>query len=175
MAGLRAHAAWGGADSWDRYSYAHIKVKTDRTGGLCQKILEEKARVPPDVVGDFINRSLDHYLNQTYRALKCVRDGLSLAARLEAAEAVTPLLDALFALDGGRLRPFPKYLEWELAEYPLARGPVDLVSRLARLLEFPDTGVLRRLLADVDLLFRSSGYAPVFDAWGSDLNWMRDG
>ncbi len=171
LEGLRAHAAWGGPDAWDRYSYAHVRVLVDRTLGLCQQIIDEKACVPTSEVAGFIDLSLDHYLNQTYRALKCLRDGLPLAARLEAAEAIAPLLDALFALDGGRLRPFYKYLEWELAGHPLATGQA-LALKTPALLD-PDAEVLKGLLRDIDPLFRAAGHGAVFDGWGTDLTWMR--
>lgn len=168
--GLRAHAAWGGPDAWDRYSYAHVRVLVDRTGGLCQQIIDDKARVPGGEVAGFIGRSLDHYINQTYRALKALRDGLPVAARLEAAEGIAPMLDALFALDGGRLRPFYKYLEWELARNPLAAGQ-RLALRAPALLD-PDAETLKSLLRDADRLFRDAGHGPVFDGWGDDLAWM---
>lgn len=168
--GLRAHAAWGGPDAWDRYSYAHLRLLVDRTDGLCQQIIDEKGRVPPGEVAGFIDRSLDHYLNQTYRALKCLRDGLPSAAQLEAAEGIAPLLDALFALDGGRLRPFYKYLAWELADHPLAAGQT-LALRAPSLLE-PRPRTLSGILAETERLFRASGHGSVFDGWGSDLAWM---
>ncbi|WP_310538554.1 hypothetical protein [Phenylobacterium sp.] len=171
MDGLRAHAAWGGADAWDRYSFTHVRVLVDRTEGLCQQIIDEKARVPDLEIAGFVDRSLDHYLNQTYRALKCLRDGLPLAARLEAAEAIAPMLDALFALNGGRLRPFYKYLAWELTEHPLSSGQA-LALQAPALLD-PDPKTLGRLLRDTELLFRAASHGPVFDAWGDDLAWMR--
>jgi len=172
LEGLRAHAAWGGPEAWDRYSYAHVGVLVDRTEGLCQQIIDEKACVPTSEVADFIGRSLDHYLNQTYRALKCLRDGLPLAARLEAAEAIAPLLDALFALDRRRLRPFYKYLEWELATHPLVAGQA-LALRLPARLDPADAETLSSLLRDAEPLFRAGGHGAVFDGWGSDLAWMR--
>nr|QQZ49259.1 hypothetical protein JKL49_19455 [Phenylobacterium glaciei] len=118
---LRAHAAWGGPDAWDRYSYAHVRVLVDRTDGFCQQIINEKSCVPPAEVAGFIDRSLDHYINQTYRALKCMGQGLPSAAQLDRQRG-SPLLDAIFALNGGRLRPFYKYLAWELADHPLSAG-----------------------------------------------------
>ena len=169
--GLRAHTAWGGPDAWDRYSYAHVPVLVDRTEGLCQQIIDEKTRVPHPEVAGFVDRSLDHYLNQTYRALKCLRDGLTDAARLEAAEGIAPLLDALFALDSGRLRPFYKYLAWELAEHPLSSGQA-LALQASALLD-PDPETLRRLLRDTEALCRDAGQGSVFDGWGDDLAWMR--
>ena len=171
LASLRAHAAWGGPEAWDRYSYAHVQVLADRTGGLCQQIIDEKGRVPAGEVAGFIDKRLDHYLNQTYRALKCRRDGLPEAARLEAADGVVPLLDALFALDGGRLRPFYKYLDWELTEHPLAAG--QALAREAPALLAADAGALRALLRQAEPLFRAAGHGGVFDAWGEDLAWMR--
>lgn len=171
LASLRAHAAWGGPEAWDRYSYAHVRILVDRTAGLCQQILDEKARVPPEEATSFIDGRLDHYLNQTYRALKCLRDALPSAARLEAAEAVAPLLDALFAFDGGRLRPFYKYLAWELETYPLAAGQA-LALQAPALLD-PDAETLRRLLRDTEALFRPAGHRAVFEGWGDDLAWMR--
>lgn len=170
LEGLRAHAAWGGPDAWDRYSYAHVPVLVDRTDGLCQQLIDEKARVPPAEITGFIDRSLDHYLNQTYRALKCLRDGLPSAAQLEAAEGIAPLLDALFALDGGRLRPFYKYLAWELADHPLAAGQA-LALKAPSLLE-PRPRTLRGLLVEAERLFRAADHGAVFDGWGSDLAWM---
>ena len=168
---LRAHAAWGGPDAWDRYSYAHVRVLVDRTDGRCQKIIDQKARVPTGEVGGFIDQRLDHYLNQTYRSLKCLRDGLPSAARLEAAEGVAPLLDALFALDHGRLRPFYKYLDWELSAHPLAAGQA-LAAKAPALLD-TNTEVLKGLLRDAEQLFRIVGHGAVFDGWGGDLAWMR--
>lgn len=171
LEGLRAHAAWGGPDAWDRYSYAHVRVLVDRTEGLCQQVIDEKARVPDPEVAGFVDRSLDHYLNQTYRALKCLRDSQPLAARLEAAEAIAPLLDALFALDRGRLRPFYKYLAWELAEHPLSSGQA-LALQTPALLD-PDPATLRRLLRDTEARCRDAGHDSVFDGWAGDLAWMR--
>lgn len=171
LEGLRAHAAWGRPDAWDRYSYAHVRVLVDRTDGLCQQVIDEKARVPAREIPGFIDQRLDHYLNQTYRALKCLRDGLPSAARLEAAEGIAPLLDALFALNGGRLRPFYKYLAWEMAVHPLSSGQA-LALAVPSLLG-PDAEILRNLVCDTEALFRPAGHGEVFDGWGGDLAWMR--
>ena len=119
---FRAYGEWGGPDAWDRYSFAHAQVELDKTGQV-QALMDAKARVPPEARTGFIDASLDHYINQVYRSLKNARDGRPIAARLEAAEQIPPLLAALFALHDGRLRPFHKYLEWELETYPLEQLP----------------------------------------------------
>ena len=117
------HAAWGSAEAWDRYSYAHLKPIIDKTGRL-QALIDAKGCVPEAQVRGFIGASLDYLINQLYRGLKCLRDGDPVASQLEAAEGVKPFLDAIFALHDGRLRPYYKYLAWELREetYPLERA-----------------------------------------------------
>jgi hypothetical protein len=175
LAAFEGYAAWGGPQAWDRYNFAHLTPLLDKTGRIAA-LMAEKARVPPEALADFIDRSLDHFINQIYRALKAGRDGLAAAARVEAAQGVTPLLDALFALHGGRLRPYAKYLEWEFEAHPLERLPWPPDALVAALLEIvaaaaPDT--LRVLLRGTEGLARDSGHGAVFDAWGDALCWMR--
>jgi hypothetical protein len=137
--------------------------------------MAEKARVPEAAAEAFIRASLDHFVNQIYRALKGFRDGDPIAARLEAAEATGPLLDALFALNGRRLKPYYKYLAWELAVHPLALCPWDagaLPAMLAALTTDPSGQTYRELLTGVVELFRTQGFGDVFDAWGDAMDWM---
>ncbi|MGH6956114.1 MAG: hypothetical protein ACREEW_05560, partial [Caulobacteraceae bacterium] len=84
-------------------------------------------------------------------------------------------LDAAFALHDGRLRPYPKYLAWELATWPLARFPIrseDLLARLSAVLK-PDGGAfaLRDLVALALPAFRQAGHGAVLDAWEDALDW----
>jgi len=174
---LEAAAAWGSDEQVYRYGFAHLKANVDKTG-LAQPLIDEKARVPAEEVQAFIHASLDHALNQAYRALKCLRDGLPAASRLEAAEAVAPFLDAAFALHDRRLRPYYKYLAWELESFPLDKlpiGPSALLDRLADLLS-PGAGpVLCKLLADCREVFRAAGHGAAFDGWGGKLGWILAG
>jgi hypothetical protein len=174
MAQLRAAADWDGPERWDRYSYAHVSVDLDKTGEV-QAIIDAKACVPAHARVGFIDASLDHYLNQLYRSLKCWRDGRPTAARLEAAEQIPPLLDALFALDGGRLRPFHKYLEWELSTRPLADPPWPsevFLARLLAILETGDSDLQRDTFRALEPRFRAAGHGAVMDAWGVALPFM---
>ncbi|MFI4974797.1 MAG: hypothetical protein ACHP84_09690 [Caulobacterales bacterium] len=164
------HAAWGGDTAFDRYSFVDMTAMVDKTGEV-QRLIDEKGCVPGGEISAFIHASLDHFINQVYRAAKCSRDGDAFAARLEATEAVSPLLDALFALNGGRLRPFPKYLTRELLGQPLEASPWTseaLRSEILRVLD-GDIPALQAMLAACEPLFRSAGYNDVFDAWGSGL------
>ena len=171
---FEAHAAWGAAEAWDRYSYAHVTALVDKTG-RAQPMIDEKARVPDAEVPRFVAASLDHFLNQVYRAAKCARDGDVFASRLEAAEGIAPFLAALFAIHGGRLKPYYKYLAWELAEHPLAESPYDaetLVRRLAAVFGVDGWALLQQLMIDTRTLFCAHGYAATYEGWGGALQWM---
>jgi hypothetical protein len=171
---FEAFAAWGSDETGYRYTFAHLRALVDKTG-RAQPLIDAKARVPAEAVRAFIHASLDHALNQAYRGLKCLRDGDPAASRLEAAEAVNPFLDAAFALHGGRLRPYFKYLRWELDTFPLERLAFDgaaLMDRLAAALS-PDGAIaLSRLLADTQDAFRAAGHGAAYDGWGETLAFI---
>src|SRR5205823_14950747 len=93
-----------------------------------QRTLDAKETVPAELRDERARRSLGAYVNSTYRALRY-------GTRLDAAEAVPALLTAIFALEG-RVRPFNKYLEWELRHHPLpAWHPDTLLALLGRALD----------------------------------------
>ncbi len=100
---FREHAAWGSDLAWDRYSWAHAVAEPDKSGGHIQQIADEKGRVPVEHVDALINQSLDWYINQVYRSLKCLRAGDPVGYRLEASESIRPMLQALFCLHDRRV------------------------------------------------------------------------
>jgi predicted nucleotidyltransferase len=110
----------GSDGAWERWSFAWAKILYDTSGGRVQDAVRRQATLSEKEIEDFlIGRSrLDEYINFTYRALKSYRDGRPQAARLDSAESVASLLDILFALSG-RVRPYNKYLAWEIDEHPL--------------------------------------------------------
>jgi hypothetical protein len=170
-------AAWHSDERVYRYSHAHLTALVDKTG-RAQPLIDAKARVPPEEVTGFIHASLDHALNQAYRALKCLRDGLPDASRLEAAEGVNPYFDAVFALHGGRLRPYYKYLRWELETWPLTQLPSGDGALMDRALDAlgPSGGpALSGLLAEAEPVFRASGHGAAYDGWGATLDWILKG
>lgn len=170
---FREAARWGGPDAWTRYNFVYLVPLVDKTGEIAA-LMQEKSVIPPTEVDAFIAARLDHFINQIYRAKKCARDGQALAAELEAAEAAAPLLDALFALNGGRLRPYYKYLEWEFEAHPLAHLPRAASELIPVLLTLRSDGqVQSELFVEAQQLFREHGYGAVFDAWGEHaLAWM---
>ena len=174
---FEAFAGWNAEGRGYRYMFAHLKALVDKTG-RAQPLIDAKARVPPEAVARFIHDSLDHALNQAYRALKCVRDHDSWASRFEAAAGVNPFFDAVFALHDGRLRPYFKYLSWELNTWPLTRlphGGVFMIDRALGVLGPGGCAVLSQLLAEAQGAFRAAGHGAAYDGWGEQLDWSLSG
>lgn len=174
LAGFEAYAAWGSDTAWARYNYAHLTAVIDKTGQV-QALIEAKARIPEACVDGFIEDSIDHWINQAYRSLKCQRDDQLLAARLEAAEGIPPLLNAVFALHGGRLRPYAKYLAWELEAHPLEQlpwAPAVFLDRLKEVLDTGDIAAQRDLIQGLAPIFRAAGHRAVLDDWDQAWPWL---
>ncbi|MBN2152032.1 MAG: hypothetical protein JW839_11330 [Candidatus Lokiarchaeota archaeon] len=164
---FRDEAAWGSPDQWGRYDSAWITAVVDKTGEI-QRILDEKGRIPPEQVKKFIERQLDTYINQFYRSLKCFRDGHVLGARLEANVGIECLFNVLFALHDGRLKPFYKYLAWELRTHPLDKvpfTPATLMDKVTRILDDADVETQREVFLMVEKLCRDEGYGHYIDQW----------
>lgn len=158
---------------FERYALARARVVLDRLDGGIARILADTARLSTDEALRDSREWLDAYANSHYRSVKNARDGHALAARLDAADSIRFLLELLFALDR-RPRPYNKYLEWELARYPLPRWDTDkLLRAAARISGTGDVPLQRHLFARVEAAARRAGHGPVLDAWGEDLDLMR--
>jgi hypothetical protein len=73
------------------------------------------------------------------------------------------------------VRPYAKYLAWELSLEPLTAPAIDGHALLERLTMLPDARPtdLRGMVRFVEPSFRDAGYGEVFDAWGEAMAWMR--
>ena len=169
-------ASWGSDMTWYRYNYVGLKPPlVDKTGQV-QKLFEEKATIPQEAIKKFISEALDYYINEVYRSLKCFRDGQIAGARLEAAESILPLLNTIFALHG-RLRPYYKYYEWELKNYPLSKLSIsgeEFTKQILAILENADTETQKQLLDEMENVTRKDGYGKVWDSWGDKIAWMKN-
>ena len=76
------------------------------------------------------------------------------------------LLETVFAMYG-RLRPYNKYLQWELDTAPLPE-PWNTALRPARL-----AGAALTLFPEVEGLARQNGADDVLEAWGPDIDLIR--
>ncbi|ATL29181.1 hypothetical protein [Streptomyces formicae] len=162
-----------GMPGFERYALARARVVLDRLDGVIAQIVADKAWLAADEAFDEAGAWLDAYANSLYRSLKNDRDGHALAARLDAADSVRFLLESLFALHR-RPRPYNKYLEWELARFPLPGWDTELLlDALNHISATGDVPVQRRLFAQVEAAARRAGHDAVLDAWGEDLHLMR--
>ncbi|MGI5197618.1 hypothetical protein ACQEVY_28980 [Streptomyces sp. CA-288835] len=162
-----------GMPGFERYALARAQVVLDRLDGSIAQLLTDKARLDTDEAFRDSREWLDAYANSHYRSVKNDRDGHSLAAHLDAADSIRFLLELLFALDR-RPRPYNKYLEWELARYPLPGWDTDmLLGAVAHISGTGDVPLQRHLFARVEAAARRAGHGAVLDAWGEDLDLMR--
>lgn len=165
---FRGYALPGGPDQWNRYSFAHAPVLLDRLDGEIASLVLAKGTLSPSEADRLAREVLDAYINSAYRAAKSRRDGRLAAAHLDGAESVSFFLTTLFATYG-RVRPYNKYLEWELSEYPLDGSRWDdLLPRLRAALE---GGVEAQhwLSSALAARARESGLGDVLDGWGDEV------
>jgi predicted nucleotidyltransferase len=173
----------GTGDWYFRWSFAYAQVLRDDTGGRVTDAVRRQATVDDDeqrwVLID--QDRLDGYVNFAYRSLKSARDGRLLEARLDAAESLPWLLDVVFTL-AGRLRPYNKYLPWELREHPLAVpqwSAEAFLPEIERILA-GDPAAQRRTFAVVDREVRAWDAAhgttvcgDLVDDWRPELEILR--
>jgi hypothetical protein len=180
---LEQVAPFGSGGWWFRWAFAYTQVLRDDTGGRIERAVRRQA-----VLDDGEQRAilvdhdqLDGWVNFAYRSLKSHRDGRALQARLDAAESLPWLLHVVFTL-AGRVRPYNKYLPWELREHPLAVpewSAEGLLPEIERMLD-GDAGAIRRTFAVVDREVRAWDAAHgttvcggLVDSWGDELAVLR--
>ena len=171
-----------GTEGWyGRWALAHVRVLRDRTDGRIQAACDRNATVDADEQRRILldHDRLDGYVNFAYRALKSDRDGRRLESRLDAAESVPWLLDTVFTLHG-RVRPYMKYLPWELREHPLPGWPADeALALLGRTLDGAPSSVrelfalVERDAATYDAALGEPVATPVIEGWGPELALLR--
>jgi predicted nucleotidyltransferase len=171
---FRTHALPGSGFEWNRYAFTHAKVLKD-TDGLIAGLVTAKAQLAAEEAAQLAPETLDAFLNSVYRCLKDDRDGNTIGARLDGAEAIPHYLTYVFALHG-RIRPYNKYLAWELERFPLSQPEWacdKLLPRLAEALSDDAAQAVRSMFNELEPRARAAGHGPVLDAWGNDLIFMR--
>ena len=171
-----------GSDGWwYRWSFAWAPVLLDRTDGRLPQVVRRQATVTRPEAEEILvaHDRLDGWINYAYRALKNDRDGRALERRLDAAESLPWLLDTVFTL-AGRVRPYHKYLPWELREHPLPDWEADeLLGLLSATLD-GDPAAIRASFTRVegacaafDRARPQPVLAPVIERWGDELDLFR--
>lgn len=174
--------AFGTEEWWMRWSCAWAPVLLDRTGGDLPDAVRRQATVTPDEADAILidHDRLDGWVNFAYRSLKSDRDGRALESRLDANESVPWLLDVVFSL-AGRVRPYNKYLPWELRTHPLDGWPADELLDLVARTQAGDAGAVRETFSRVHAACTSydawrghTRTTDMIDGWGSELDILSD-
>jgi hypothetical protein len=167
LAELLTYADFGTGREWDRYTFAHLRAIIDKEGGV-QPIIDSKETIPAQFRTPILQSNLEAYINLYHRSIKNRRDGRHLASHLDAVESLAPLLTALFALNS-RVRPYNKYLEWELTMHPLAQtmGSVDqFLSMISTIIATADRRAQVKLFGMAKNLFASDlACTQVLEGW----------
>lgn len=156
---------------WSRYSFAHCQVLVDRLDGGVERLVRSWGTLTPHDAETTVRSYLDGYVNWAYRSLKSHREGRDFEARLDAVESLSWGLTVIFALEG-RVRPYNKYLRWELENHPLQQPTWSgdhLVGLLYAILLDGGAQPQRDLFALVERTVRAAGHGDIIDAWGDEL------
>ena len=177
LAALERVGEPGTETTWDRYSYVHAQVLVDKLDGRIGQIVAAKAVLPEGIGPGLAAAALDDYVNSYYRALKNNRAGLAVEAHLDAAESIPPLLTTVFAVHD-RVRPFNRFLAWELERFPLPEPWLAhdrFVPRLEKILKRGSIDDQAALFRDVETFARSHDLADTIEGWEPDVPWLRTG
>jgi hypothetical protein len=167
---FQTYALPGTRDAWNRPAFLFAKVEIDRLDGEIERLVERKRRLTVDEAKRIAAEALDDYINSLFRSLRNLEAGREVEGRLDAAETIPPLLTTAFAFDG-RVRPFNKWLRYDLDREPLA---IDgLLERIDRVRRDADPGEQRSLFRDMEGLARASGHGATVDGWEPNVTWLR--
>ena len=155
----------GLASEHSRYASAHADIVLDKTDGELARVVAEQESLPAGSKDAIVREALDGYVNQTYRSLRY-------GTRLDAVEAIPHALRTIFAL-AGRVRPYNKYLDWELRHHPLDDwAPDELLPLLDRVLA-GEPEAQHELFRRIEDPARREGFGDVIDSWEPDVEWLR--
>lgn len=164
------HATIGSGGEDDGYNFTHLKAQVDK-GGI-QELINEKGVLPKEKIKEIAEKQIDAYMNQYYRAIKNHRDGNLLASRMDGIESIQYLLAAIFAMNG-RIRPYNKYLEWEIDNFPLANfawSKEEFLETIKSMMDNGDIELQKKLFRQARDLFYSNGFKDSIDGWNG--HWL---
>jgi hypothetical protein len=148
-----------------RYAAAHADVVLDKTGGELTRVVADQESLPDGRRDAVVREALDGYINQTYRTLRY-------GTQLDAAEAIPYALRTIFALEN-RVRPYNKYLEWELRHDPLEGWTADELLSLLDGVLAAEPEPHHELFKRIEEQARREGFGDVVDGWEPDVEWLR--
>lgn len=163
---FRSFAAPGTDREWDAYALVHATVVVDRLDGQIKALADAKETLPAGAAVAATRRALDACINALVRSAKGRRDERRDEATLDAAEGVAPFLEVMFASEG-RIRPYNRYLCWELERHPLSESGVigdEILRLVAGVLQDTD-GATREMFRLMERRARDVGIHDIVTAW----------
>ena len=170
---FRDHALPGTPTAWNRPSFLRARIDLDRLEGEIGRIVERKRRLAPDEATALADSALDDYINSLYRSLRNLEGGRTLEGRLDGLESIGPLLTTAFAFEG-RVRPFNKWLPYELEAEPLRLPDLaGLLDHVDRISSDPSLENQREAFGAIERAARATGNGARVDSWEPDVAWLR--
>jgi hypothetical protein len=160
---------------WERYAFAHSTILLDRTEGELGRLVDGWGTLSGAESKHVLETYLDGYVNYVYRSVKSTRDGRPFEAALDAVESLPWMLAVIFAFER-RVRPYNKYLAWELRTHPLERvdwKPNVLLPRLEVILTSADVTAQQQIYRSIEAASREVGLGGILDGWGDELGVVR--
>ncbi len=163
-----------GADVPGRYirGLATAGILVDRNGEI-ERLMNDLLAIPEERVRSDVPEMFDAYLNGFYRSMKASRRGNELGARLEAADSLTYLVQALFLLEG-RWPPFHDRLMVSLdalSAQGWAQGELERI--FLGILRSADPPLQQRLEDRIERLMRDRGYGRVIDDRDGEIDRVK--
>jgi len=161
-----------GMPGWYIRGLATARILVDRNGEI-ERLMNDLLAIPEERVRREVPEMFDVYLNGFYRSMKASRRGNELGARLEAADSLTYLVQALFLLEG-RWPPFHDRLMVSLdalSAQGWAQGELEHI--FLDILRSADPPLQQRLEDQVERLMRDRGYGGVIDDWDGEIDRVK--
>jgi hypothetical protein len=162
---FRTHAMPGTAFAWNAYAFAHAEIVVDRVDGAIGEIAASKEFIDVEDATVVARDRLDAYINSVLRAAKSRGAGDDDAAALDAVEALGPAIETVFAVES-RVRPYNRYLRWELDRHPLRLTGTAALVTAATDAASGDARSSAVLFTLVEAVVRETGLDDVVDGWG---------
>jgi predicted nucleotidyltransferase len=148
------YAELGTSYYYDRYNLVHSKIEFDKTNGKIANLLQKIETLTKDEQATIVHNNLGDYISLVYQSIKSNEADRKVAASLDTAESIQYLLASLFALHD-RVRPYNKYLEWELIKYPLAQlpwQPQEFLAMLTKIVKETDMKTQQVVYIEIEKL-----------------------
>lgn len=171
---FEAFAEFGSEYGWDRYNIIRSKIEIDKTKGKLRKILEQKKKLSASEREMVLHQHFGDYLTHSYRLVRGTMDNHKVGTMLDSADVISHLLWTYFALHD-RVRPYNKYLEWELDNFPIKGmkwSGKTFVKMMVKIARQSDVQATKEIYKEIARLAKKQSSDHFIKAWGGKLETM---